>query len=319
MNELKQGFNIVPIEDVVSLVESGKLNPYLNNRGFQGISRKRVRGIADDFRPSSLGTIALTSNGSGNSYIQMDGHHRVGAIMLKHNEGTLSTFDYAQKVCLQYFPKKSEGMQAYADIGTAKGHTKGNKWTNEDYAIASLIKEIIGFSSLPRKYEWENIKAGFVTQMAYAIVTILENGGVVDYQQVFKARTESGYADIQGPGSLISLSNSNKMKLGVALVKFSELEALAHKLAPMKESGKKKLPDDSLKVLRSGTFFGFFLADYLSNNPKFVTPRILARVAENVIFNASNISHYVTNITTGNQEAQKINATTLVAALKRKN
>ena len=132
------------LRDYVAWLQTGRIVPYINNRGgttkykkdvsqkFASVAGGTVKSIINDFKPQSFGEVrlALMSNGTLQN---TTAHSRTAGLMQLYWKGGLSTEDLDTQINFMIVSEDYK-MDDYIITGQQTGHSTAQKVHNEDLA-----------------------------------------------------------------------------------------------------------------------------------------------------------------------------------------
>lgn len=259
---------LVSVGDLLIDFLNGIIEAYDKNRSALqegGLSKKRVKDMANDFIPTALGAFHISDNADG-TYTALDAHHRFATLMEMNLQNKLTAEIKAQVVAL-YVVHAADAKKTYQRLNASKGHSGREKIMNSDFPFGAYLAEWT---------EKTGVKiGGNFAQSLFDIAFTRESAPEFFLEETWKARGTVGVLlDKAETAKDLALSSTTIALIIKALKVYG---ALCHQVR-----ADKNYSTYAERAISNPGFFQAIVADQLSNGKalggfSFRTLKVLAR------------------------------------------
>lgn len=298
MNEV----GTMTVKELVTLVKTGVIETYKNNRGDGLLKERKVRRYMDNWNRYSAGRLNLAEFGS--KLRISDGHHRIAALTRGYDAGIISG---EEPVSYCVMPQDMF-MQSYIQANEMGiSHRNRAKLLNPDLAVGSFITPFLSKEDI-------ELKGKFLSQLAN-IVYCFKNNEPMDYVSVYKARSKiRELLDVEA-GSAPIFPKSGDAEIREAVRYYKDVITTIKSRFAVDRRGSAIMDQTTLKILGNASAFGIIVADKLSVRPAF-TARKAERLADKILAKNGELLKLLLSVTSSSEERQRDTHAKIVKVLK---
>jgi hypothetical protein len=263
----KTGPVTATLHDFIAWLQTGRITPYMNNRGgktkykkdvpqkFAAVASNTIKSIVSDFSPLSFGEVrfAIMSNGT---LQHTTGHSRTVGLLKLYYDGKLSAEALATEINFMVVPEDYM-LKDYIVTGQQTGHNTGQKVSNEDLAYGFIIKTKVYpiLEPTARKfYEGIGKLSNFLSYLIYTLAH--QSDRKWDYVDVYWNRRGTKEL-LNSAAGTIAISTKDITDIAKAMNSYYEVYGLAQK-----GSG----GIDVFPLFKDSGWFGLYLTDRLTES-----------------------------------------------------
>ena len=221
---------------------------------------------------------------------------------------------YSHEISCEVIPYAAF-LKAYQHINDQTSHSAQHDLLNRDFAFGKKMLEVLKASSfggwnLTSKKSVSGLKGKFAPQLADVVYSMSKNVEMT-YNAVFSTRVKTKAVRRKVEGEPIVLSKKQMSLLVEALNYYNIC------ITDFAKINSASLPDSAKGIIRSASFFGLILVDYLG--AKRFTNLNATKLAQKIHIRQGVLAPLVKGITNGSDMDKEVNVNNIVTSINHHN